>query len=1248
MKDKSGFFKSFRNKLINGIFRARLKRMGYVMKNLSVLILLGFLFLFNPQLQCQTDWVKTNGPFGPAVMEYEILSSGRVIFLDSQNSTYVSDKTGKNSVEVGFDTIPYNMYYYKSHFLYYKDSLMLILDGFTVFKLNETKLIWENLKLNLDSTENLSFKNFFQLNGIIYLSIYGKGLYRLSNDFKKWNAVLSYSLSNISDIKKIVQASNNHYLALNSNGIYQTDNFSGNWDTVIYRKYWSTDLELIQASNGNIYMANYNSAYAFNNQTNTFDSIITVPSSLSGYVSEFMYFNNNDIYIGGTFLLSKTSDTGRTYKVLMKDTLCSFGFKEFKITKNDFSVIFHGNLFISEDSGSTWDRLDFDCKKSSILNILPINKDTIFVENWRGLYQTYDRGNYYQYSFSPCSVLVSIKKLLIMNDIIFGNMERFFFYSTNHGKEWSIYNSFMLDFEVDSNFAIYSTWGERLTKSNDFFVTSDTINGNFPPFYTGKPVNVSSVIAKGNKELICGASQNIYNHRTSGIYMSHDDGLTWDRKIEQTREISNFIRNGDLLIGVSNYYQSDTIDRCIYLSTDFGESWTVRSLKLNQGSFEYSISPNNVLFACDVRTDIYRNLGVLKSTDLGLSWKPYPLNLDSSIVTCLAFGPDSMVWCGTDKGSVYYSYYNEKGPAVLKMAIDKNIGFIPTIADYSPYYKLVTNPFTADSGTGNTYSETLKLSLEYDDSSIDTMNIITDQPFISFKSIPGAGKQHPFNDFVNEGSVFNVTKDRLLDLELKFNPPKTMKPGYYTANIYFVSKELNDSGSIRLEVPIILFYNPYEWFDTAKKPGIELFLISAKKTTSNLIFGSGCNSTFQVDTVYGEYCSDFENRDFGGRFMVDNYKEWCPNGLLDINPSLEYPYSNSRDIKNFENDSTPLFYHVRISAKSTDYPIKLEYDDSNFPPDALFILAQDLSANPKFKLDMRSITEIQPSRHQYIFSDTAIKDFYIIYYKKQQVVITTGIPKPTKKQFCPGDSFDLPFVTYGIFDDSNEFVGELSDKNAAWVSNVKSLGSLKSKTSGIIKAKIPLDADEGDNFKIRVRSTNPVTYGAEEPIAVNVYQGQPVLVKDTVVPHSQMVRITPLSPKKSEYSVYNSLVGGKLLASGTNYFDLYVPNDMTCYVEAKSNVNECKTAVRAKLEIRIATSVTESQTVESNQIFPSPAFDYISLSSDLLNYSNIRILNVFGNTVFSGIPDKTIDVSSFSPGIYFLKAGDKVLKFVKI
>ncbi len=76
--------------------------------------------------------------------------------------------------------------------------------------------------------------------------------------------------------------------------------------------------------------------------------------------------------------------------------------------------------------------------------------------------------------------------------------------------------------------------------------------------------------------------------------------------------------------------------------------------------------------------------------------------------------------------------------------------------------------------------------------------------------------------------------------------------------------------------------------------------------------------------------------------------------------------------------------------------------------------------------------------------------------------------------------------------------------------------------------------------------------------------------------------------------------------------------------------------------------VDDSKTSGDYIIYPQPASDFIELRIDTNSYSRIMIYSASGNLLHSSSPKNIIDISFLTPGIYYLKAGHRNFKFIKI
>lgn len=111
------------------------------------------------------------------------------------------------------------------------------------------------------------------------------------------------------------------------------------------------------------------------------------------------------------------------------------------------------------------------------------------------------------------------------------------------------------------------------------------------------------------------------------------------------------------------------------------------------------------------------------------------------------------------------------------------------------------------------------------------------------------------------------------------------------------------------------------------------------------------------------------------------------------------------------------------------------------------------------------------------WSSLATRDFVI-----QENVVTIGsIPS----LWCRQTAFSIPFTATGSYNIGNVFTAQLSDANGSFT-NPTFLGSVSSTSSGTIQATIPSSVALGQNYQVRVISSNPsITNQPMKPIQVS-------------------------------------------------------------------------------------------------------------------------------------------------------------------
>ena len=81
--------------------------------------------------------------------------------------------------------------------------------------------------------------------------------------------------------------------------------------------------------------------------------------------------------------------------------------------------------------------------------------------------------------------------------------------------------------------------------------------------------------------------------------------------------------------------------------------------------------------------------------------------------------------------------------------------------------------------------------------------------------------------------------------------------------------------------------------------------------------------------------------------------------------------------------------------------------------------------------------------------------------------------------------------------------------------------------------------------------------------------------------------------------------------------------------------------------LAITASVLDNN-LDSISVYPNPAVNTITITSNFGYINKFKIINVLGQTVINGsLSSNQIDVSNLKRGVYLLQLKDKTLKFMK-
>jgi hypothetical protein len=228
--------------------------------------------------------------------------------------------------------------------------------------------------------------------------------------------------------------------------------------------------------------------------------------------------------------------------------------------------------------------------------------------------------------------------------------------------------------------------------------------------------------------------------------------------------------------------------------------------------------------------------------------------------------------------------------------------------------------------------------------------------------------------------------------KLKLNDPSDPeKTGMHVGYLTFKSP-VAKYNNVRLKINFLYIKAPYEprgKNNVEGYPGGMFLNIRNSRgqvgDATSLVFGTGERGTPNVDSLYGEFhpstgllSNAFDARFFPFPSAYPDQAAMYPNGFGDFSPNSRAPYTSSRDIRNYSENGSHIFY-VRFNAGGdNNYPVVLNWDPRQFPAGARVFLRDTLNGQLFQPIDMRFGTPIGELR-SFTFQDASITSFIIEY-----------------------------------------------------------------------------------------------------------------------------------------------------------------------------------------------------------------------------------------------------------------------------
>ena len=162
-----------------------------------------------------------------------------------------------------------------------------------------------------------------------------------------------------------------------------------------------------------------------------------------------------------------------------------------------------------------------------------------------------------------------------------------------------------------------------------------------------------------------------------------------------------------------------------------------------------------------------------------------------------------------------------------------------------------------------------------------------------------------------------------------------------------------------------------------------------------------------------------------------------------------------------------------------------------------------------------------------------------------------------------------------------------------------------------------------------------------------------------VFPMKQIVIATQnTNINKGQSTVLKVNTGTNLVWSGTDIINnwgdsiLVKPASTTVYKVIGTNADGCRDT--AEITINVSNVGLEGSAARQGefQIYPNPVNELLMVNCKVLMQENSTfiIVNTLGQTLLQGVLKEKIcpvNISKLAPGIYFIKVGDELRKFVK-
>ena len=552
--------------------------------------------------------------------------------------------------------------------------------------------------------------SIIKMNNVLYLGTQNSRIYYSTNNGQVWLPIYYWS-GLYTEWIKCLCAHNGNILAGTNNGLFRSTNLGFSWikmDSLSTVKNISSIISI-----GNIVLASSAEGYGVYRSYNGGLNWFFANNGLDQYMVQKMKIRNGKIYIATTNNLYYSNDTGSTWNKIHSFDSITYPVTDFEVNNNVlYASIKNNGAFRSTNNGQNWTRLlNVGNPSTNLGSMLTHNGITYINNNNMGLYKTTDNG----LTFSRCSYKLGGKNVSMLevvdNEIYAGLGFEYYgaglYKTTNQGEEWSSLNNKYLKEPGSMSFEWASTGNLYVSFYGSSFVIS-TNNGSswymsIIPYHENYYYH-SALLADSGR---------VYAMIGNTILVTTDNGYIWERKNFEPPEgnsFTTFCKSG-------NEIYLGTFQGNLYKSTDCGATISqVTTTGLPQGDrFECIGIKDNFLFAG------FFDHGIYRSSDGGVNWDslenglpanfnyvPFLQTTSEAVYMARSCGND--IYISTNYGDNWNVYYQGPPNGCLRsFVIREPYAFVST--DWKTVYTTNRGLYWSDISTFYLSNRTIYFSI---------------------------------------------------------------------------------------------------------------------------------------------------------------------------------------------------------------------------------------------------------------------------------------------------------------------------------------------------------------------------------------------------------------------------------------------------------------------------------------------------------------------------------------------------------